>query len=169
MQATVIVALSILAASIYGVLHNQVTARICVEFFTIGHPRLFPTDSPTLLGIGWGIISTWWVGLILGGGLALAAQVGDRPKRNARSLIRPIVILFAVTAAFAALAGAIGYVVASNGWMVLVEPLASQVPPEKHVAFLVDGFAHGASYLVGFVGGLVVVIQTWRSRALAPG
>src|ERR1044071_7564566 len=37
-----IVALALGAAILNGVLHDQVTARICVEYFTIGHPPLFP-------------------------------------------------------------------------------------------------------------------------------
>ncbi|MFO0941023.1 MAG: hypothetical protein U0930_09660 [Pirellulales bacterium] len=36
--------------------HDQITARICIEYFTIGHPRIIPTDDPTILGIVWGIV-----------------------------------------------------------------------------------------------------------------
>ena len=64
MHAVAIVVLCIGSAVIYGILHDQITARICVEYFTIGHPPIFPTESPTLLGIGWGILATWWVGLL---------------------------------------------------------------------------------------------------------
>jgi hypothetical protein len=84
MQWLAIVALSILACVAYGIMHDQVTARICVEYFTIGHPPVFGTESPTLLGIGWGIIATWWVGVILGVPLATAARIGGRPQRSAR-------------------------------------------------------------------------------------
>lgn len=55
-----IIALALLAGITYGILHDQVTARVCVEYFTIGHPKIFPTTSPTLLAIGWGIVATWW-------------------------------------------------------------------------------------------------------------
>ena len=54
-----IVVLGVVAAVCYGVLHDQVTARVCVEYFTIGHPPLFNTDSPTLLAFGWGVVGTW--------------------------------------------------------------------------------------------------------------
>src|SRR5205807_5904962 len=91
--------LCILAAICYGIVHDQVTARICVEYFTIGHPPIFGTDDPTLLGIGWGVVATWWVGLILGLGLAFAARVGPRPKRDAGSLVKPISRLLCVMAA----------------------------------------------------------------------
>ena len=71
---------------------------LCVEYFTLGHPPVFPTMSPTLLGIGWGIIATWWVGLLLGIPLALAARAGGRPKREVRSLVRPVLTLLAAMA-----------------------------------------------------------------------
>jgi len=38
-----IVLLCIVAAVVYGVVHDQVTARVCVEYFTIGHPPVFDT------------------------------------------------------------------------------------------------------------------------------
>ena len=88
MQAMAIVALSILAAVCYGVLHNQITARVCIEYFTIGHPQVLSvaTNSPTVLGFVWGVIATWWVGLALGIPLALAARIGVRPKKSVRDV-----------------------------------------------------------------------------------
>jgi hypothetical protein len=47
-----IVALCIVAAVVYGIVHDQVTARICLEYFTEFHPPVFLTSSPTLLGLG---------------------------------------------------------------------------------------------------------------------
>jgi len=66
MQRLAIVGLCIAAAIGYGIGHDQITARVCVEYFTIGHPPIFSTDSPRLLGLGWGIMATGWVGLVLG-------------------------------------------------------------------------------------------------------
>lgn len=66
MESLKIILLCILSAVLYGILHDQVTARVCVEYFTVAHPPIFHTTSPTLLAIGWGILATWWVGLILG-------------------------------------------------------------------------------------------------------
>jgi hypothetical protein len=72
-----------------------------------------------------------------------------------------------VMAVLAALAGVIGFVLARNGAVVLLEPLASMVPADKHVRFLADLWAHSASYLVGFIGGIVLVVLTWKSRGSA--
>ena len=104
MQALSIVLMSIVAAVIYGILHDQITARVCVEYFTIGHPPVFETDDPTLLGLGWGVIATWWAGLLIGVPLAIAARVGSRPKRSVGTLFRPIANLLCSMAICACLA-----------------------------------------------------------------
>ena len=93
MPAIRIVGLAILAAVVYGIALDQVTARVCIEYFTIGHPPIFPTESPTLLALGWGVVATWWVGLLLGVPLAIAARSGARAPRSEGSLVRPIAFL----------------------------------------------------------------------------
>jgi hypothetical protein len=137
-----------------------------VEYFTIGHPPVFNTDSPTLLGFGWGIIATWWVGLILGVLLALSARIGPLPTMTAGKLVKSLLVLLAVMAVLAAVAGAIGRNAASSGAVWLLEPLASRVPRDRHVAFITCLWAHCASYLVGFLGGLCVCAVTIVRRAL---
>jgi hypothetical protein len=58
MQSIAIIFLSVAAAIVYGIVHDQITARICIEYFTIGHPRLIDSDSPTVLGLFWGVVAT---------------------------------------------------------------------------------------------------------------
>lgn len=164
MQALAIVALCIGSAIAYGILHDQVTARVCVEYFTVGHVRILDTESPTILGLVWGVIATWWVGLMLGVPLAIAARAGDRPKRDVRSLVRPIGWLLLVMALSALAAGMVGYLLAENGLLSLAEPFASRVPRDRHSRFLGDGAAHLASYGVGFLNGVVVILMVRRSR-----
>jgi hypothetical protein len=166
-QAVAIVLLCVLSAVTYGIVHDQITARLCVEYFTIGHPPVFHTDSPTRLAIGWGIIATWWVGAMLGVPLACAARMGRTNRRSAGSLVRPAAILLGVMAVSAVLAGLVGHVLASRGVVVLFEPLASRVPGAKHVAFLTALFAHNASYLIGFVGGIVLIVRVIVQRRSA--
>jgi len=163
-----IVALCIGAAVGYGIVHDMITARISIEYFTIGHPRLFVTDDPTPHALAWGVLATWWVGLILGIPLTLAARRGRRPKLAARDLLRPIGVLLVVMALCALLGAAIGLFGAERHWFVLFGALAQSVPAEKQVAFMTAGGAHSASYLVGFAGGVVLIIKTWRRRATLP-
>lgn len=167
MQSLRIVVMCVVAAVCYGIAHDQVTARVCVEYFTVGHPPVFGTDDPMLLGIGWGIIATWWVGLLLGIPLALVARAGSRPKRSVGDLVRPVTCLLAVMAVCAFVAGVAGWLLASSGAVFLVGPIARELPVDRHVPFLADLWAHSASYLVGLVGGLLVMVWVWRSRGRA--
>jgi len=166
MKSLSIIGMSILACVIYGILHDQITARLCVEYFTIFHAPVFGTDDPTLLGIGWGILAAWWVGLILGVPLAIVARGGKLPKRVPAELVRPMTTLMAVAASVATIAGIVGFIAASKGWIWMAEPWASRIPPERHVLFLTDLWAHNASYGVGFIGGLVIIALVWRGRLL---
>jgi H+/Cl- antiporter ClcA len=164
MRPALILLLCVAAAVVYGVVHDQITARVCVEYFTVGHPPAFDTDSPTLLGLGWGVAATWWVGLTLGLALAVAARAGRRPKRSVRSLVRPVLTLLAVTAVMAAAAGVAGYVLGKSGTIVLSRSITDRLPREKWAAFQADAFAHVASYWVGFVGGSMQIAVVWASR-----
>ena len=165
MQSLGIVLLCVFAAVAYGIAHNQVTARVCVEYFTIGHPPIFSTDDPTLLGIGWGIIATWWVGVLLGVPLAIVARAGSRPKRSVGSLVRPVAWLIGVMAVCALAAGITGWLLADSGVVFLVGPLARNLPADRRVPFIADLWAHSASYLVGLIGGIVLMVLVWRSRS----
>ncbi len=164
MRAIAIVLLSIASAVTYGIVHDQVTVRICLEYFTIGHPPVFPTESPTLLALGWGILATWWVGLGLGIPLAFVARLGKRPKLGPTDLVRPIAVLLATMAVVAVLAGVAGNIAARAGWVWLVDDKSDRVPEDRHVAYLTDLWAHVASYLAAALGGIVLCVLTWRRR-----
>lgn len=158
MQALRIVALCVLGAVLYGIAHDLVTAHVCLEYFTIGHPKILDDATPVRLALAWGVIATWWVGLPLGILLALAARVGSARKWDARRLVRPVAILLGIMAALALVAGLVASACANAGVLWLVEPLKTRVPPDRHVAFLAAGAAHVASYIVGGLGGLVLVL-----------
>jgi hypothetical protein len=160
-----IVLLATFAAIAYGIVHDQVTARICVEYFTIGHPPLFPTSSPTLLALGWGVVATWWVGLPLGLILSVAARQGGRPKLTAAELRRPIGMLLLGMGACAVIAGVVGGLLAVAGKVWLTPPMSSLVPADRHVPFLIDLWMHSASYASGVLGGLALAVWTWQRRA----
>lgn len=164
METLKIIGFATIAAITYGVLHDQVTAHLCVEYFTIGHPPIFDTRSPFLLALGWGVIATWWVGLPLGIGLAVASRAGRAPKLVLAQLRRPILLLMLGCGALALVAGVAGAISAAMGWVWLIGWLAEAVPPEKHVAFLADLWAHSASYAGGLIGGLGLMALTWRRR-----
>jgi hypothetical protein len=163
MEALKIAAACVLAAVLYGIVLDQITARLCVEYFTVFHPPLFHTQSPTLLGIGWGIVATWWVGTFFGVLLILAARAGNRLPLRASEVLPSIAWLLAVMAVVAFLSGITGYVLARQGildtdWLTFTDS------PTKRYRFMADWWAHTASYAAAFVGGIVVCIMTYRKR-----
>jgi hypothetical protein len=164
MRFVAIIGLALLAGITYGILHDQVTARVCVEYFTIGHPPLLPTKSPTLLAIGWGIVATWWVALPLGFSLACAARLGERPKRSARELVRPLLVLLGAVGLLALAAGILCYVLATTGSIKIDPWVVATIEPSKQAAFTADWWAHTASYFGGFAGSIVLCLWVWRSR-----
>jgi hypothetical protein len=156
--------LSIAAAIVYGILHDQVTAHICVEYFSVAHPTILPLSSPTLLALQWGILATWWVGAGLGILLAFAARSGSRPALSAGDLFRPLIVLLSCMAISALLAGAAGFLLARAGIISLSGWLATAIPAAKHARFMADWWAHSASYGIGFLGGLAVCVRVYRMR-----
>lgn len=157
MEALKIIATFVGAAIVYGIVHDQITARVCVEYFTIGHPPVFNTESPTLLAFGWGTIATWWAGLLCGLPAALLARFGSGAKLTAVDFRRPIVVLFGVMAVCSLVAGVSGYYAATDGRLRLLDDsIAVQLSPERRILFLADLCAHQAAYGIGFLGGIVI-------------
>jgi hypothetical protein len=167
MQYITIPLLCMAAAVVYAVLQDQVTARVCVEYFTIAHTPLSDTQSPTLLAFDIGIRASWWFGLLLGIPLALCSRLGEWPKLRARDHLGAILCLFAAAAVIAALMGLAGRWAAANEWVFLVEPMASRVPRKRHVDFLTDLWAHSAAYAVGGIGAVVICTRTVLVRRSA--
>ena len=169
MKPTVaIVALCITAAVLFGVIHDQITARICLEYFTIGHPRIFASNSPTLHALYWGVAATWWVGLIAGGLLAVAARVGRWPKLTARDLWPLIVGLLVVMGIVAVVTAKFSRRLAQH-YSLQNEPIikpGGDVSPGERVDYVVVSFIHAASYNTAFVGTVVVaaIVVVWRWR-----
>ena len=154
-----IVFVCILASVLYGIVHDQFTARICIEYFTVFHPPVFATQSPTLLGIGWGIIATWWAGAIIGVLLSTAARSGPINKLTARQMIPFVARLMILMALCAFFFGIIGYF-----WGSLPADFADVLPRQIERRFLADWWAHNASYASGFVGGFCLCVIVWVKR-----
>ena len=159
--------LCIAAAVVYGIIHDQITARICVEYFTIAHPPLVNSDSPTVLGLAFGAAATWWVGALLGVVLATCCEAGPWPRIPPRDLVKPILILLGVMAVLATSAGFIGYHVGigkqQTDWWIY-----EGIPENRMARFSADAWAHLASYAFGALGG--IALWTWallRRRSLA--
>jgi hypothetical protein len=150
----------------YGVAHDQVTARVAIEYFTIGHERVFDTESATLIAMGWGVLATWWVGAIGGLIIAAATRIGGEPRLTLAELLRPGAVLLSAMAVCSLIAGITGYALARAD-VIAVDPyFAERVPARSHDRFVADAWAHLAAYASGILGCLVlagwIVATRWR-------
>jgi hypothetical protein len=160
-----IVLLCVGGAIAYGLVHDQITARVCQEYFTLGHntPAFVPRN-PTALGLFWGVAATWWVGLAIGVPLAAAMRLGKLPPLEAKWLAPRLVrlLLAMLGIALAGLALTLFADLADRvpaGWKAMVP---GGVPAEKSGRFVADGVAHNLSYAAGFLGG----VQLWIAALL---
>lgn len=163
-----ILAMCIFAAIFYGVLHDQITAHVCVEYFTVFHPPIFATQSPTWLAFGWGIIATWWVGAFLGIWLAIAGRAGSKCKLSARMLSKPVGKLLLAMGGGALLAGLLGYFLTRRGVIFAPEWVSTNLASTAHARFMGDWWAHNASYAVGIIGGIALCVAQYRKRSSLP-
>jgi hypothetical protein len=144
------------AAVIYGIVHDQITVRIYPPYFTVFHPRLIDSQDPTTIGLLWGFIATWWVGLALGIAVAISSQSGEGVRFPTRKLIKPVLVLLGSIGLCAAGAGSFSYVdgYALSEWRMNGVEVTGNYPLLRNfTAVLVT---HNASYAFGFLGGIVL-------------
>jgi hypothetical protein len=141
---------------------------LCIEYFTLAHPPLFPVSSPTLLALCWGMAATLGVGLVLGFLLAQVSQSPGLPGIPVSSLCRPLLVVFGVTAAAAIIGGCIGFALSERSILVLTQlrpdAWVERLPRAQQDRFMAVWFAHGASYLFGLAGGGVLIVRIWNRR-----
>ena len=140
MKGLQIIAACVLAAIIYGIVHDEITIRISPDYFLVWHPKLIETTNLTLVALAWGIIATWWAGALIGLLVCAAARLGPLPKLEPREIIKPLLKLLLVMGAAAFVAGLTGYY-ASFG---------------NDSSLNAAWFAHTASYGMGFLGGIIL-------------
>ena len=163
-QIILIISLCLFVTLTYGIVHNQLTTRISLEYFTIGHHKIIDSTSPTLLGIAWGIYSNWWVGLSLGILLAVVGRAGHWKKRDAYSFIKPLCFISLVSIIGAGIAGFLGYMLTDNGVLGLSAPLSTAVPASNHASYIAALWMHTASYFVATAASLILALFVFTRR-----
>lgn len=160
-----VILFSIIISIFYGICHDLITAHICVEYFTIAHPKVIESENPILLALTWGILATWWVGLILSSFFLIAMKLGNYPVLYFKDIYKQMFKLILIIGALALIGGAIGYILISTKTFSISPHLAERLPnPKTHLPFLVCAWMHGTSYLVGFIGGIILSLKFWRKR-----
>lgn len=168
-----IIILSPLIASVYGIIHDQLTYILSPEYYIhfkfiqIGlgpaHTTYEP-ESMRLLVTLVGIMATWWMGLPIGVLLGIAGLYLPDGKMMFRTFLRAISIVLFVTIVL----GFIGYL---YGLLFLAGTDPDWYIPEvvsDRKAFIAVGSMHNFSYAGGVMGtitGVVyIVVQGRRLR-----
>ncbi|CAN5351252.1 hypothetical protein BH09SUM1_BH09SUM1_19540 [soil metagenome] len=153
------------AAILYGIVHDMVTAHVCVEYFTLAHEKYIDSTSPVVVGLLFGVISTWWAGAALGILVGYAAARGEKPPLPVREVVRMLTWMLCILFSLAMLAGAVGYHVGGN---VSDDDLIKfGIADERIARFWFDVWAHLASYGGGLAGGVILALVAYRKRAIS--
>lgn len=164
---------SIGAACLYGVVNDQVTARICPAYFNKGFHRAntegmseswlkrqLRSDSPTRLGFSWGILATWWMGALLSVPVTLASRLGPAPRLGMNDLVLPTAAALLLMGAGSAYEGWKGYQRAckmGTDHKNDLQRTCYHVPDlssDEFNNFYADAKAHEAGYKYGTLAGL---------------
>ncbi len=142
---------TILLAVVYGIAHDMVTAHVDVRYFTVYHPHLVDSESPVVMALLWGFVATWWMGLIIGGILALATQAASAPRLSAKVVLKRLAV------------GSIGVYLAAMGTLLMASTFI--VGPVQVNGETLDSsimailMTHNVSY---FLSGIVALsIAVW--------
>lgn len=167
-QAILKIILSTLILAIgYGIIHDMITAHLCPEYFTIGHPKIIKSQSPIVLALFWGVIATWWLSLLLGILIAGFNYYGKNPSLLYKEVMKLIIKLIAAMFGITLFAGITGYILAELKVIYLVPKFAEQIDYTKYSRFLAAGWAHSSSYLSGIIG-TIIICRTIVRRRKAP-
>ena len=153
-----IIFISVLLASFYGALHDQITYTISNEYFTTYKFDQFGfsdwgNNNPRATTALIGILATWWVGLFIGVFQGLVGLIHKTPKLMFQYTFKAILITLGITIMF----GAIGY---------LIEQLNPETYPDccypyaikDGKSFQIVGSIHNYSYTGGEIGAFIGIV-----------
>ena len=154
----------------YGMAQDQISARLCPEYFTVLHNPIPGLTDPTLLGLAWGFLGAAGGGVAMGYAVGLTATVGRNPQLTVRELLRPMLALVAAVAGVTTITGLSAYRHADMFAIRLDPVLDSRVPTTRHHELFAVASYHLAAYLSAVIGS--VILCAWvvreRSRRAAP-
>lgn len=152
-----------LAAVGYGVVHDQISIRISPPYLLDWHPSLLPTRDPTTVALVWGVVATWWFGLILGAVLAGASTLGPRPQAPWAWIVRATAAVFATSAVAATLALLVFAALRIELPNLFGEVYAA-LDPVGRLAFSRTAAMHEASYDAAGVATVVAAVTIYVRR-----
>ena len=164
-----IIAVSIILASIYGIAHNQISYSISTEYFTkfkfgqFGFIE-YGLDTPRITAGIVGLWSTWWLGLLIGFVNGIVGLTQKTAKTMWRSAFGATIRTLGIAIGFGILGILIGKFLISNlsiDWNV-----PTDLTEQK--SFLTAGAMHNFSYaggIIGLVYGIVYQLKLKKASA----
>jgi hypothetical protein len=167
-----IIFLSIILASIYGFLHNQVSYSISTEYFTkfkfdqfwsVKYTLDFPHMSAGLIGIA----STWWLGLLIGLLIGIVGFTQPTLKIMWKSALGALIRVLGIAIGVGIVGILVGkFIIASIdvNW-----DLPAELVDRKK--FLTAETMHNFSYLGGIIGlffGIIYQLKIKKASAQQP-
>ena len=155
-----------LSASVYGIIHDQITYSLSPEYYTHFKFHQFGYEESALphrwLATKIGVLASWWVGLIAGWLLARAAWRAHDSKRSYLRLRKSVAILFFSSAAVAILF-ALKFTFFGNH----ADPFykySFELSDETVSPFILVGNIHNGSYLGSFLSLIILLILMIRQN-----
>lgn len=158
-----IIIIAIVIASIFGIIHDQITYTISPEYYTKFKFSQFGLNSVPIKGNErylvsiTGIIATWWVGLILGITFSISSLLLKTWKIMLRISFSAMIMTIIITA----IAALVGYL---YGKFILInsDSLMNIYDVQDFNNFIAVDSIHTASYIGGFVGmflGIIYIVK----------
>ena len=161
----ILTALAVVAAGIYGALHNQVSFAIGPDYFQNLKFAQFgvPPDRHDAIGaaiVGWR--ASWWAGLALGvPSFLLGLAAIPEPYRYWRAGLHAIAAVLVFMALCGLIALLMGLLVGPDRE---VHILAYRLPIADTVGYTRAALLHNAAYICGALSLLVALRVVWRNR-----
>ena len=149
----IIIIISIILASVYGIFHNQISYSISTEYFTKFKFKQFGfieygLDTPRMTVGIIGIWSTWWFGLLLGIINGMVGFIQPTAKIMWKSVIGATIRTLGITIGIGIVGILVGNFIISN--LDIDWNIPTGITEQR--SFLTAGTMHNFSYLGGIVG-----------------
>jgi hypothetical protein len=153
-------------ASLYGILHNQISYTVAPEYFTKFKFRQFgfvETPLPARVRASLiGFMASWWMGIPIGVLVGLAGLLHRSPSQMWRVTLRSMLIAVAFTLLFGLCGLLYGYIQTTD---VNMEQYRAWFIPDDVTdlrRFLCAGYMHNSSYL----GGVLAIPVAWAFHVI---
>jgi hypothetical protein len=141
-----------------GITVDLVTANVATEYFSVYHPHVIESDSPWALALVWGVLASWWAGVIAGVLLwwmnvrrPLPLSSGRILKMAWPAFLTIWLVMMAIMASVYAVAGAV--------------PMTQRAATFEHDRRLMAvAIAHSVEYVLAAIATAILMVRVAKSR-----